>query len=39
MVSVQKQLATMVLDYTINGASMEDAVNSYITEAEYFINQ
>ena len=39
MVSVQKQLATMVLDYTVNGASLEDAVNSYITEAEYYIDQ
>ncbi|MBR1586224.1 MAG: extracellular solute-binding protein [Clostridia bacterium] len=39
MVSVQKQLATLVLDYTVNGASLEDAVNSYITEAEYFIDQ
>ena len=29
MVSVQKQLATMVLDYAVNGASLEDAVNSY----------
>ncbi len=39
MVSVQKQLATMVLDYAVNGASLEDAVNSYITEAEYYIDQ
>ena len=39
MVSVQKQLATMVLDYTVNGASMEDAVNSYISQAEYYIDQ
>ena len=39
MVSVQKQLATMVLDYTVNGASVEDAVNNYITQAEYYIDQ
>ena len=24
---------------TVNGASLEDAVNSYITEAEYYIDQ
>ena len=39
MVSVQKQLATMVLDYTVNGASFEDALASYIAEAEYYIEQ
>jgi hypothetical protein len=39
MVSVQKQLTTMVLDYAVNGSSLEDAVNSYITEAEYYIDQ
>ena len=39
MVSVQKQLATMVLDYAVNGASLEDAVNGYISQAEYYIDQ
>ena len=39
MVSVQKELATMVLNYTVNGAEMENAVDSYISEAEYYINQ
>ncbi len=39
MVSVQKQLATMVLDYTVNGTGMEEAVANYITEAEYYIDQ
>ena len=39
MVSVQKQLATLVLDYAVNGASLEDAVDSYISQAEYYIDQ
>ena len=39
MVSVQKQLATMVLEYTMNGVSVEEAVNNYITQAEYYIDQ
>lgn len=37
--SVQTELASMVLNYVSNGVSPEDAVNSYITEAEYYINQ
>ncbi len=37
--SVQTELATMVLNYTVNGMSEEEAVNSYIEQAEYYINQ
>lgn len=37
--SVQTELASMVLNYVNNGASPEDVINSYITEAEYYINQ
>ena len=37
--SVQTEMASMVLNYVSNGVSSEDAVNSYITEAEYYINQ
>ena len=37
--SVQTELASMVLNYVSNGVSPQDAINSYITEAEYYINQ
>ena len=37
--SVQTEMASMVLNYVSNGVSPEDAINSYITEAEYYINQ
>lgn len=37
--SVQTELASMVLNYVNNGGSPEDSVNSYITEAEYYLNQ
>ena len=37
--SIQIELATMVLNYTVNGMSEEDAVNNYIQQAEYYINQ
>ena len=39
IVSVQKQLATMVLNYTVNGMSLEDAVADYIAQATYYIDQ
>ena len=39
IVSVQTQLATMVLDYTVNGKSADQAIADYIREAEYYINQ
>ena len=37
--SIQIELATMVLNYTVNGMSEEDAINNYIQQAEYYINQ
>lgn len=37
--SVQVELATMVLNYVSNGMSEEDAINNYISRAEYYINQ
>lgn len=37
--SVQIELATMVLNYTVNGMSAEDSVRKYIEQAEYYINQ
>lgn len=37
--SVQVELATMVLNYVSNGMSEEDAINNYISQAEYYINQ
>lgn len=39
IVSVQTQLATMVLDYTVNGKSADQAIADYIKEAQYYINQ
>ena len=39
IVSVQKQLATTVLNYTVNGMSLDDAIADYIAQAEYYINQ
>ncbi|MCD7806325.1 MAG: extracellular solute-binding protein [Lachnospiraceae bacterium] len=39
LTSVQTQLATMVLNYTVNGMSLEDAISDYVTQAEYYINQ
>lgn len=39
IVSIQTQLATMVLNYTINGMSADEAIADYITQAEYYINQ
>lgn len=37
--SVQIELATMVLNYTTNGMSKEDAISNYIEQANYYINQ
>lgn len=37
--SVQTELATMVLNYTINGMSKEDTISNYVEQAEYYINQ
>ncbi len=37
--SVQTELATMVLNYAINGMSADDAINNYIDQANYYINQ
>jgi len=37
--SVQVQLASTALNYTINGMSLEDAIADYITQAEYYMNQ
>lgn len=37
--SVQTELASMVLNYIQNDISPEDAINSYVAEAEYYINQ
>lgn len=39
IISVQVELAKMVLNYTINGMSADDAVAEYIKQAEYYINQ
>lgn len=37
--SVQIELATMVLNYVANDMSKEDAINNYIQQANYYINQ
>lgn len=37
--SVQTQMATMVLNYTVNGMSEDQAIDDYIKQAEYYINQ
>ena len=39
IISVQTQLASSVLNYTINGMSTEDTIADYIHQAEYYINQ
>ena len=39
MTSVQKQLATLVLDYVVNGVDMETAIANYIQQATYYIEQ
>lgn len=39
IVSVQKQLATTVLNYTINGMSIDDAIKDYMEQAQYYIDQ
>lgn len=39
IVSIQKQLATTVLNYTVNGMSLDAAIEDYIAQAEYYINQ
>lgn len=39
MISVETELATAVLNYTVNGMSLEDTLASYIAEANYYINQ
>lgn len=39
IISVQKQLATTVLNYTVNGMGIDDAIADYVTQAEYYINQ
>ena len=39
IISVQTELASMVLNYVANGVSADDAIASYVTEAEYYINQ
>lgn len=39
IISVQTQLASMVLNYTVNGMSADDAIADYINQAEYYINQ
>ena len=37
--SVQTELATAVLNYTVNGMSLEDTIANYIEQAEYYMNQ
>lgn len=37
--SVQVELATMVLNHTVNGMSTEDSISNYVEQAEYYINQ
>lgn len=39
IISVQTQLASSVLNHTINGMSIEDTIDDYIQQAEYYINQ
>lgn len=39
IISVQTELASMVLNYVNNNISADDAISSYISEAEYYINQ
>lgn len=39
VISVQTELASMVLNYTINGVSADDAIAEYVKQAEYYINQ
>ena len=39
IISVQTELASMVLNYTINGMSADDAIAEYVKQAEYYINQ
>ena len=37
--SIQTELASMVLNYVQNDISADDAISSYVTEAEYYMNQ
>lgn len=37
--SVQVQLASTALNYTVNGMSLEEAIEDYIAQAEYYMNQ
>lgn len=39
IISVETQLATAVLNYTVNGMSLEDTLANYIDQANYYINQ
>ena len=39
IISVQTELATMVLNYTANGKTADEAIAEYITQAEYYSNQ
>jgi len=39
IISVQTELASMVLNYAVNGMSADDAIAEYVKQAEYYINQ
>ena len=39
IISVQTQLASSVLNHAVNGMSIEDTIDDYIAQAEYYINQ
>ena len=39
IISVQTQLASSVLNHAVNGMSIEDTIDDYIEQAEYYINQ
>lgn len=39
ILSVQTELATLVLNYTVNGLDKDEAIADYIEQAEYYINQ
>lgn len=39
LASVQTEMATAALNYTVNGMSLDDTIVDFITQAEYYMNQ
>ena len=39
LASVQTEMATAALNYTVNGMSLDDTIADFITQAEYYMNQ